>query len=136
MDLMGLLSMLGLGGEGGGFSGLTGKLTGLFGSSNGLEGLNFTGAGELPQGVGGGVFSPGAGNPWGGRVDTSTPWYTNPRNLMLMSSMMGMGQRQQQQPLQPPPMPMSPNSPPNLGGLMSSRGRRLSLEHMEPIGGY
>ena len=118
MDLMGLLSMLGT-----------------FNKPTGLSGLNWTSGGELPQGVGGGVYTPGVGNPWGGGTNVTPPWYTDPRKLMLMSSLFGMGQRQQQ-PIQPSSMPMYSNNPPNLGGLFQPRQRNLSLRQPSMSGGY
>ena len=148
MDLMGLLSMLGMGGGAGasggmlgGLSGLKDKLTGLFGGSNGFTGLNWTGGGELPQGVGGGVFSPGANNPWHGAETGIDPgaWYTNPNNMMKLfgiNKMMQSGSSGRLQPTPQPSMPMAQYAPPNLGGLMASRGRRLGLGRMESMGGY
>ena len=147
MDLMGLLSMLGMGGGAGAsggmlgrLSGLKDKLTGLFGGSSGLSGLNWTGGGELPQGEGGGVYAPGGDNPWHGAETGASPgaWYTNPRTLM---SMYGINKMLQPKDNSPYPshqsyMPMSPNGPPNLGGLMASRSRRLGLGRMEFTGGY
>ena len=120
MDLVGLLSLLG---------GNAGN------SPSGLMGLNWADGGLLPQGVGGGVYAQGAGNPWGGGMNVAPPWYTDPRKLMLLSSMFGTGQRQQQ-PAQPSPMPMFPNNPPNLGGLFQPRQRSLSLRQPGTSGGY